>query len=104
MRLSEARQVFGDGRIRTPEEQARFVPQAAKPIVPEQPTPADLSFEDFDLWSELSRRQCEELALLASARKMTPVQFVVDLLIRTKAITKAKRGVGAVAAESRPAA
>lgn len=90
MRLTEARQVFGDGRIRTPDEQAKFLPKEPGPQVA-APSAAEVNLEEFDLLAELSQRQCVELANLAAAKKMTPAAFVVDLLIRTRAISAPSR-------------
>lgn len=88
MRLSEIRQVFGEGRIRTPSEQQRFVPAT---IAEQQPVAAPSLFneEAFDLLAELTAQQRRDLSTLAFSRGMTPAEFVVDLLVRTKAVTKA---------------
>lgn len=81
MKLAELRQVFGDGRIRTPEEQRKHTP----PLVNRPSLARGLDEEastraDFDVYNALTPTQRAQVLRFAATRRH-PVRFV-DLVVR----------------------
>jgi hypothetical protein len=84
MKASEFRQVFGDGRIRTPDEQRKY----ATPLI-SRPSPSakaeetdnvEESHADLDLFNALTPVQRDQVRRYAASRR-PPVAFV-DLVVR----------------------
>jgi hypothetical protein len=85
MKASELRQVLGDGRIRTPDEQRPHVVMppvrpAAKPEAGKAPEKAEQSNADLDLFNALTPAQRDQVRRYAATRR-PPVAFV-DLVVR----------------------
>lgn len=80
MKVSELRQVFGDGRIRTPDEQRKLVPPLTTPPAPPVDRETADTRADFDLYNALTPAQREQVLRYAATRRR-PVRFV-DLVVR----------------------
>jgi hypothetical protein len=110
MKVSELQQVFGDGRIRNPDEQRKYAPP-----LNHRPTPrlngSDDPGPDLDLFNALTPEQRQQVRRYAATRH-PPVAFV-DLVIRwavqrgackeTPAPSRARRSGMATGSEAHPA-
>jgi hypothetical protein len=79
LRQAELRQVLGDGRIRTPDEQRPHVTASPRPTAPRKPAarqPAD----EFDLTAVLSKAEISRITRMAQERDITPAELVARFL------------------------
>lgn len=85
LKVSELRQVLGDGRIRTVSEQQRHLAPPQRVFGSRASEAAPIN-SDFDLYAIMTADQRKQITALAEAVGMTPAEFTLDDMVRHRTL------------------